>query len=292
MPGYKELREEYEVTTTESGVSGVRVFISLAAGLVDLPVLGDPFSVIYPACLLRSIHVEKYHVLEGETGCDADGLKYVCDYNTAEVNIYRPVLDRDAEQINFSAGTEVWSVKDPKFWYWQPDAASVFTTGEIEQRLFKNTVRGTVSKTVTYPVSGTTFGNWMYNTVNVKLGKINDNYWLAMDGSGAGAGADTLFNPGTVLFSSYQGKMVLDEDGDRIWEITLNFSYRLLTVGDPSDPLNWNVDDSWHYLLREDKFSDGENDWQKPCKLQVPTNTIASRNKDYLYARTSFIGLL
>ena len=292
MPGYKELREEYELTTTESGVSGVRSFICLAAGLVDLPSLGDPFSVTYPACLLRSIHAEKYHVLEGETGCDADGVKYICEYNTAEINVYRPVLDRDADQINFSAGGEEWSIKDPKFWYWQPNRVTTTAEGPIAQRLFKHTIRGTISKTVTYPVSGDSFGNWLYNTVNTKLGKINDNYWLAMDGAGAGAGTDTLFNPGTVLFSSYQGKMVLDEDGSKIWEITLNFSYRILNVGDLSDPLNWNVDDSWHYLLREKKTSAGDPDWQKVTQVSPADLSIASRNKNYLYARTSFVGLL
>ena len=177
MPGYKELREEYEVITNQNGTQGTRVFIDLASGTASLPSLGDPFSVTYPASLLRGISAKKYHVKDGETGCDMDGLKYICTYDTSEsAEIYAHVLDRDEDQINFSGGCEIWSVKDPNFWYWQPAADATWSSGEVEQRLFKNTVRGTVSKTTTYPVSGATFGSWIYSTVHPKLGKINDNW--------------------------------------------------------------------------------------------------------------------
>lgn len=288
MADYKELREEWELVISDSVTSGTRVFIDEPGGTASLPILGDPFSVEYPGSTMVGMSKEKYHVIDGETGCAADGFKYVASYSTSDAPPFRPVKDTDIDQINFTAGCEVWSVESPKFWYWQPDAGAVATTGEVDQRLFKNTVRGTVSKTVTYPVDGFAFGQWLNDVIHPKLGNINNNAWLDVEG----APGDILFKKGTVLFSSYSGKQFLDKEGDKQWEITLNFSYRILNIQDPGGALEANVENSWHYLLRKDKYSEGERDWQKPQRLETAVLTEASYDKNYLYSRVSFTGIL
>ena len=288
MADYRELREEWELVISDSVTNGTRIFIDEPGGTASLPVLGDPFSVEYPGCTMVGMSKEKYHVIDGETGCAADGFKYVASYSTSDTAPFRPVRDTDIDQINFTAGCEVWSVESPKFWYWQPDAGAVATTGEVDQRLFKNTVRGTVSKTVTYPVDDFRFGQWLNDVIHPKLGCINNNAWLDVEG----APGDILFKKGTVLFSSYSGKQFLDKKGDKQWEITLNFSYRILNIQDPGGVLEANVENSWHYLLRKDKYSVGERDWQKPQRLEIAVLTEASYDKNYLYSRVSFDGIL
>lgn len=289
MPGYKELRDDFEINVTSSGVVGTKIFISLEGGTANLPTLGDPFSATYPGCKMIGITYQKYHVDDSKTGCDKDGFRYVASYSTSEASSnWPPVNSRDDDQIDFTAGTEVWSVDSPKFWYWQPDAGATATTGQVEQRLFKNTILGTVSKTTTYPVVGFRFGAWLNDVIHPKLGSLNKEPWLDLNG----APGDILFKKGTVLFSSYSGKQFIDEEGTKQWEITLNFSYRLLNIVDPGGGVDVNVENSWHYLLRKDKYSPGEKDWQKPQRLETAVLTEASYDENYLYTRVTFDGIL
>jgi len=267
MSGYKELREGYEFTRATQGSSGTRVFIDQTGGTDSLPSLGDAFSVSYPNVKCTSVQEVLYHV-EGTT----DKKKYVCQYSTTNTTITVHRKDRtDEDNFVNSGGAELVSIENPKEWYWMPEPwVDATTEGLYKGRMFKNTIRGALSKTIILDKEGDhSYANFMSEQVLPKVGKINS---VAL----TSANWSLAFNKGTVLFTNWDSALVTNEDGDDKWEVTLNFAYRILQVPEAAnqmgaDATGSNIDYSWNWYLYPDaKVSPGHPDWQ------MVTNTKGS----------------
>ena len=267
MSGYRELREGYSLVMATGKTAGTRVFIDKDGGSASLPELGDPFSVSYLACKCATITVTEYH-FESEV-CK---YKYVCTYSTQANSTgggSDPVPATDVDQYVYSGGSEMVSIEDPEDWYWLSQGGA--TGARYSGRMFKNTVRGSVSKTVTKTKAG--FDSYIKTQIYAKIGTINNSNFLN-------------FSIGTVLFSNFDARLVLDSEGLEEWEITLNFAYRILKVGSTANHIN-----SWNYYLNPSKESPGDDDWQLVVNHTVPGSTLDT-DTDLVYKTSDFDGLI
>ena len=285
MAGFRELREEWQVTETSTGVFGTRAFLQLAGGTDSLPELGDDFSVEFPASKCVSINRFKYHTDVGNVGCDIDQHKYICEYTSDPP---------EAEEIDtsFSAGAEVTSfdAKDSRKWFWM-DSSTPANKEQCHQRLWKSSVRGTISNTQDFLVDELAPGDlttFLKFIVHPKLGKINNAEFVDL-GNGA------IFKAGNLLFSTYSVNKIRNFEGDDTWRLTLNFTYRIIDngLGNTESQVN-TVEDSWHYLLYSGGTDDptapnGTVEWRKVTKS---TASVPDPNKDFLYIRTDFTSLV
>jgi hypothetical protein len=288
MADYKELREGWEYTSSVQGGSGTRVFIDETGGTASLPAIGDSFSGVYINVICTSIKETLYHV-EGA----ADKKKYVCTYsarnNTA--TFHRKERTDEDNFVN-SGGSEMVSIDNPKSWYWVPlPWVNSATEGLKKGKMYKNTIRGALSKTLIFSPTGShSYQNFMSEQVFPKLGKINQNALAAADWSLA-------FKKGNVLFINYDSSLVTDEDGDDKWEVTLNFAYRILEVplcpngsmgvaaGSP------NIEQSWNFYLFPDEKSVGHPEWQMVTNTKgVDPPPACDFDNDFVYKTTDFMG--
>lgn len=267
MAGYKYIREAYDLTKTITGKTGTKVFLDYANGVEDLPELGDPFGVLDKALKCVSIKETPNHFEEGI--CKR---KYVCNYSTDTV------INTNANQFIHNGGSEMISVDDPKEWFWVPTFGAP-TTGLYKGKLYKNTIRGSISKAIFVGVAadeggGSPFQTYLEGQVYPKLGKINKTDFKL---------ANVTYNKGTLLFPNYNAILITDELGTEKMQVTLNFAYRILQIGDV------NVDYSWDYYLFPDKVtSPGHPEWQ------LVTNEKENPNidTDFIYKTAEFDGLL
>lgn len=275
MPGYKFVRESFEFTKTAIGKTGVRVFLEHTGGAFDLPEIEDPFSVIDPALLCISIKETPYH-FEGEV-CKK---KYVCTYSTDKT-----ITKTNANNYIHSAGMETISIEDPLEWYWVPEpwVDLDLTDGLYKAKLYKNTIRGSVSKSFLVNVSGDSpnFKSYLDFQAYPKIGKINQEVFTL---------AHYPYHKGTVLFPNYNATLVTDEEGTEKMQITLNFAFKILQVPEAagqmgSDPSGNNVNYSWNfYFFPNKKTSPGYPDWQMVANKSSGTNF----DTDFVYKTADF----
>jgi len=273
MADYKELREGWEYTVSSSTSSGTRVFIDETGGADTLPELGDGFSATYPNTICTDITMSLYH-FESEV-CKQ---KYVCSYTTSSggEDDYSDADDSDPENLRTQTGSEMISIDEPKEWFWQSSG------GRYEARLFKNTVRGSISKTIVF----TERAKYIAHKAGVVIpgvGKIN-NDTLITD-------AETWNYPykaGTVLFVGTDDRLVYDSDGNKNYEVTLNFAFRILdvtTVETGGTTIEENVEYSWNYYLNP-KQEEGNPDFEK-----VGQKAGADNDTEMIYKSVSFVDI-
>lgn len=244
MAGYKELREGWSLKRGGS-LSGTRIFIDYSGGTATLPEIGDPFDGTYTGLLCSNI-TEELYAYDG-----SDGKKYTCEYAVGSVTA--PPLEYvdpvDDDNLIVSAGTEIVAADANSTWYWHLKE-DVDGDGAVQQKIYKNIVRGSISKTLS--MSTASYTSFKTTHIIPKLGKINEaalsvSKWYY------------AYPIGTVLFTGTNERLAVDELGVRVWEVTLNFAYRILDVG-----ARINVPYSWCYLINNTK-DDLDPEWQMPA---------------------------
>lgn len=267
MAGYKELREGYSFTLSSSGQNGTRIFIDDSAGSDTLPELDDPWSVDYTNCVCTSIQEELYHFESGD--CKK---KYTCNYTFATGGTSAQVPISDEDNLICSGATEIVAVDANNNWVWHVDETVAGTIG-VQQKVYKNTIRGSMSKTIT---KGTSSYVAYKASIMTKLGKINS-VALTED--------DWYYEwpIGSVLFTSTDERLVYDTTGTKEWQITLNFAYRLIyKAAAPDTPVNY----AWNYIINN-KRTGADDYWQMPARSDGVPNVA----QDLLYGITDLNGL-
>jgi len=286
MAGYKELRNEYNIVETTTTTTGKKAFIEDTTGTASLPALDDAFSVAYPNCTAQSISAVLYHIRTDQIGCAKDGLKYVVSYSTKQLVSATPSRPdpTDPEQIQCTAGLEMQSidVPNPDTWFFQNViGVQLNPSAPLAQPLTLTNPLGTISKTIE-KATGATFTAYFAAQILPKLGKINAAAFTPVP--------DLTFEIGTCLFNSWSGSLILDKDGEKVWQVTLNFTYKILSRKVGNDQVD-NVPYSHLYVYRKDPILGDpplQDIWQAPCKVNANGNILT----DYLYKPVDFTGLI
>lgn len=283
MANYKELRDGYEFVRTSGSTNGVRVFIDETGGTDVLPSIGDPISIAYPLCKCLSIKEEMYHFESGV--CKK---KYICTYSTVKKSIVVGVLNTDEDQMLHTGGERQVSIGGMKNYYivkrpWN----ALVVEAQFQDKVGYRTVQGTISKTILIDTDGDhSFNNFAQEQIFKKLGRINSEPLSTSDGWALD------YKKGTVLFSNYNARLVLDEQGDKKWEVTLNFAYRILQIPQCNDavwadqPGGTNIQYSWNFSVAT--LADTDPDptiWNLIATKDLPVDL----DNDYLYKAVDFM---
>jgi len=290
---YKELRSDYSLTQSNTGMEGTKAFINAVADACtqeDLPALNDPFSVAYPALKLRNIKAVPYNVNDSGT----TEYKYLCTYGSTPDPDY---WEENYYSARYTGGTSIISLdldKDGSEWKWIPTIGDTEATSAILKRqVYFQEIRGTYSVTLTVPQETNeeyypgyvSYGYFLtggdsdtYGIFN-SLGKIN-----SQDVKISPIETTYEFQSGQLLFTSFDASTTVDRYGLQVWLVTINYSYRVvnLIVGDTT---NYNVPYPWIYLIN-DKASSGEFPYQIPVKA-TPSGSFP-QDGVYLYDFSDF----
>ena len=268
---YRQLISGYNLTKTTSGIEGTKVYIESDPSdctIANLPELGDPFNVQYSNCLLRSIQEVTYHQDHSVAGADKNRYKYVLSYSTEPDERW---LDELQFTTTYSGGTTAISLdlkNKASQWHWLKDIRDTSYGSQILKRqVYIIEAKGTYTYTLQVPqVETDTYYSWgtfltgdggpdsEYGIIN-SIGKINS-VEVAISPT---SGETKTFQKGQVLFTSFDCKAGVSSTGRHIWNVNLNFAYRVVNL----DADNQNVEYPWLYLIN-DQAESGDNQYQVP----------------------------
>lgn len=294
MPGYKLLRNSYELEVTSGAIddefakgSAVLEFIGGTLGYsTDLPAVGDHLrdlsyyvsggsSIVYLCIDAKSIKQVPYHY-QGE-----EKWKYTVSYNSEDsVNSEFFAMQSTPEAIV--------SVK-PSYWRYgstmdddEPPVGVGGITGSLEGKIRKIVVTGTFKqrKIVHKSWLDTFFNN--YKAIAGKLNVQSEVVFFEEDGEGS---YSIEFKQGQLLIGAMDNGSKRG-DGKYIFEIT--FAYRI--IGDKNGPRSEDItDNDWQYVLADQVQDAG---WMIPVRVSSDTGTGATSpvTEPFVYRYVAIVG--